>query len=78
MKLIDILDLIPEDAEFCVELYNNNNEMVYAYCIGPKSGNRSELTREHGDEVIGIYAGIVRSVSYGEFPVLSIVVRTVS
>lgn len=76
MKLIDILNLIPQYEAISVELYDDNDEMVYGYIVGPKLGNRYELEREHNLQVIQIEAGTVRAVSYEEpIPCVSIAVR---
>ncbi len=64
MKLIDILDLIPKEDEFAVELYDNNGEMFYGYIIGPKHGDRNDLEKELNCEVIGLRAGTIKSIYY--------------
>lgn len=76
MKLIDILGLIPEKTDFCVELYDERDEMFYGYMVGPHLGDRSQLEPEHNYQVIDITSGIVRSVNWpDDIPVISIAVR---
>lgn len=76
MKLIDILNLIPEDEAISVALYDDNDEMFYGYIVGPKLGDRNELEREHNRQVVRIGAGTVRAVTYeNPIPCISIDVR---